>query len=129
MPVMEEKSLLFKYLGGVDATAICLKTKDPDEIVRACELIEPSFGGINLEDIASPKCFDVLEKAADKLQIPVWHDDQQGTASVILAGLINSFKIVGKKPQDSQIALVGAGAANTEPLMFLCVGALNPPTL
>ena len=79
MPVMEGKSLLFKYLGGVDATAICLKTKDPDEIVRACELVEPSFGGINLEDIASPKCFDVLEKAAEKLEIPVWHDDQQGT--------------------------------------------------
>lgn len=129
MPVMEGKSLLFKYLGGVDATAICLKTKDPDEIVRACELIEPSFGGINLEDIASPKCFDVLEKAAEKLEIPVWHDDQQGTASVILAGLINSFKIVGKKPQDSQIALVGAGAANTRTAYVLMRWGVKPANI
>ena len=88
MPVMEGKALLFKYLGGVDAFPICLKTKDPDEIVRTCELLEPSFGGINIEDIAKPKCFYVLEKAREKLQIPVWHDDQQGTASVVLAGLI-----------------------------------------
>ena len=126
MPVMEGKALLFKYLGGVDATAICLNTKDPDEIVRACELIEPSFGGINLEDIASPKCFAVLEKAAEKLQIPVWHDDQQGTAAVILAGLINSFKIVGKKPQDSLIALVGAGAANTRTAYVLMRWGVKP---
>ncbi len=126
MPVMEGKSLLFKYLGGVDATAICLNTKDPDELVRACELIEPSFGGINLEDIASPKCFHVLEKAAEKLKIPVWHDDQQGTAAVILAGLINAFKIVGKKPQDSQIALVGAGAANTRTAYVLMRWGVKP---
>lgn len=112
MPVMEGKAMIFKYLGGVDAFAICLKTKDPDEIVRACELLEPTFGGINLEDIEKPKCFYVLEKAREKLQIPVWHDDQQGTATVILAGLINSFKIVGKKPRSSLITLVGAGAAN-----------------
>ena len=126
MPVMEGKALLFKYLGGVDATAICLNTKDPDEIVRACELIEPSFGGINLEDIASPKCFAVLERAAAKLQIPVWHDDQQGTAAVILAGLINSFKIVGKKPQESLIALVGAGAANTRTAYVLMRWGVKP---
>jgi malate dehydrogenase (oxaloacetate-decarboxylating) len=126
MPVMEGKALLFKYLGGVDATAICLNTKDPDEIVRACELIEPSFGGINLEDIASPKCFAVLERAAEKLQIPVWHDDQQGTAAVILAGLINSFKIVGKKPQESLIALVGAGAANTRTAYVLMRWGVKP---
>ncbi len=126
MPVMEGKALLFKYLGGVDATAICLNTKDPDEIVRACELIEPSFGGINLEDIASPKCFAVLEMAAEKLQIPVWHDDQQGTAAVILAGLINSFKIVGKKPQDSLIALIGAGAANTRTAYVLMRWGVKP---
>ncbi|MEM2998937.1 MAG: NADP-dependent malic enzyme [Candidatus Bathyarchaeia archaeon] len=112
MPVMEGKALLFKYLGGVDAFPICLKTKDPDEIVRACELLEPSFGGINLEDIEKPKCFHVLEKSRERLQIPVWHDDQQGTATVILAGLINAFKIVGKKPQECLITLVGSGAAN-----------------
>src|SRR4030066_1642761 len=112
MPVMEGKAMIFKYLGGVDAFAICLKTKDPDEIVRTCELLEPTFGGINLEDIEKPKCFYVLEEARDKLQIPVWHDDQQGTATVILAGLMNAFKIVGKNPKSSIITLVGAGSAN-----------------
>ncbi|MCW4009666.1 MAG: NADP-dependent malic enzyme [Candidatus Bathyarchaeota archaeon] len=112
IPVMEGKAMLFKYLGGVDAVAICLRTKDPEEIVRTCELLEPTFGGINLEDIAKPKCFQVLEKARDKLQIPVWHDDQQGTATVILAGLMNSFKLVGKNPQDALITLIGAGSAN-----------------
>jgi malate dehydrogenase (oxaloacetate-decarboxylating) len=112
MPVMEGKALLFKYLGGVDGFPICLRTKDPEEIIHTCELIEPSFGGINLEDIEKPKCFYVLEKARERLQIPVWHDDQQGTATVILAGLINAFKIVGKKPQQSLITLVGAGSAN-----------------
>jgi malate dehydrogenase (oxaloacetate-decarboxylating) len=112
MPVMEGKAMLFKYLGGVDAVAICLRTKDPDMLVRTCEVLEPTFGGINLEDIAKPKCFHVLEKARDKLQIPVWHDDQQGTATVILAGLMNSFKLVGKKPQEVLITLIGAGAAN-----------------
>ncbi len=126
MPVMEGKALLFKYLGGVDAVPICLNTKNPDELVRACELIEPSFGGINLEDIASPKCFDVLEKSAEKLNIPVWHDDQQGTAAVILAGLINAFKIVGKKPQESLIALVGAGAANTRTAYVLIRWGVKP---
>jgi malate dehydrogenase (oxaloacetate-decarboxylating) len=112
MPVMEGKAILFKYLGGVDAFPICLKTKDSEEIIRTCELIEPTFGGINLEDIEKPKCFEVLEKARERLQIPVWHDDQQGTATVILAGLINAFKVVGKDPKNSLITLVGAGAAN-----------------
>ena len=102
LPVMEGKALLFKYLGGVDAFPICLRTKDPNEIVTICRALEPSFGGINLEDIEKPKCFQVLEKSCEQLNIPVWHDDQQGTATVILAGLINSFKIVGKKPQESQ---------------------------
>jgi malate dehydrogenase (oxaloacetate-decarboxylating) len=126
MPVMEGKALLFKYLGGVDAFPICLKTQDPEEIVRACELLEPSFGGINLEDIEKPKCFHVLEKARDKLQIPVWHDDQQGTATVILAGLINSFKIVGKKPQESLITLVGTGAANIRTAYVLMKWGIKP---
>jgi malate dehydrogenase (oxaloacetate-decarboxylating) len=89
-------------------------------------MLEPSFGGINLEDIASPKCFEVLEKACSKLNIPVWHDDQQGTASVILAGLINAFKLVGKKPQDSLIALVGAGAANTRTAYVLIRWGVKP---
>ncbi len=85
MPVMEGKALLFKYLGGVDAFPICLRTKDPEEIVRICKALEPTFGGINLEDIEKPKCFDVLERARSEMNIPVWHDDQQGTATVILA--------------------------------------------
>jgi len=126
MPVMEGKALLFKYLGGVDATAICLKTKDPEEIVRVCELLEPTFGGINLEDIEKPKCFHVLENARERLHIPVWHDDQQGTATVILAGLINAFKIVGKKPQESLITLVGAGAANIRTAYVLMKWGVKP---
>ena len=126
MPVMEGKALLFKHLGGVDAFPICLNTKDPDEIVKACKQLEPTFGGINLEDIASPKCFYVLEKACKELNIPVWHDDQQGTAAVILAGLINAFKIVGKKPKESQIALIGAGAANTRTAYVLMKWGVKP---
>ena len=126
MPVMEGKAMLFKYLGGVDAFAICLRTKDPDEIIRTCEFLEPTFGGINLEDIEKPKCFQVLEKAREKLQIPVWHDDQQGTAAVILAGLINAFKIVGKKPAESLITLVGAGAANIRAAYVLMKWGAKP---
>ena len=126
LPVMEGKAMLFKYLGGVDAVAICLRTKDPDEIVRTCELLEPTFGGINLEDIEKHKCFYALEKARDKLNIPVWHDDQQGTATVILAGLINSFKIVGKNPQDTLITLVGAGSANIRTAYVLMRWGVKP---
>ena len=126
LPVMEGKAMLFKYLGGVDAVAICLRTRDPDEIVRTCELLEPSFGGINLEDIEKPKCFHVLEKTREKLQIPVWHDDQQGTAAVILAGLINAFKIVGKKPRESLVSLIGAGAANLRAAYVLMKWGVKP---
>ena len=126
LPVMEGKAMLFKYLGGVDAVAICLKTKDQDEIVRTCELLEPTFGGINLEDIEKPKCFYVLEKTRDKLSIPVWHDDQQGTATVILAGLINSFKLVGKKPQDIIVTLIGAGSANIRTAFVLMRWGMKP---
>jgi malate dehydrogenase (oxaloacetate-decarboxylating) len=129
MPVMEGKALLFKYLGGVDAFPICLKTKDPDEIVRTCELLEPSFGGINLEDIEKPKCFGVLEKAREKLQIPVWHDDQQGTATVILAGLMNAFKIAGKNPRESLITLVGSGAANMRTAYVLMHWGVKPSNI
>jgi len=112
LPVMEGKALIFKYLGGVDAFPICVRTKDPDEIVKVCKALEPTFGGINLEDIEKPKCFKVLEDARSQMNIPVWHDDQQGTATVILAGLMNAFKLVGKKPKESLITLVGSGAAN-----------------
>ena len=126
LPVMEGKALLFKYLGGVDAFPICLRTKDPEEIVHTCELLEPSFGGINLEDIEKPKCFYVLEKARERLKIPVWHDDQQGTATVILAGLMNSFKIVGKDPKKSMITLVGAGSANLRTAYVLIRWGIKP---
>lgn len=126
MPVMEGKALLFKYLGGVDAFPICLNTKNPEEIVRACELLEPTFGGINLEDIEKPKCFTVLEKTREKLQIPVWHDDQQGTATVILAGLINALKIAGKKPRESLITLIGSGAANVRTAYVLMKWGIKP---
>jgi malate dehydrogenase (oxaloacetate-decarboxylating) len=123
---MEGKALLFKYLGGVDAFPICLRTKDPNEIVKICKALEPSFGGINLEDIEKPKCFHVLEKTREQLNIPVWHDDQQGTATVILAGLINAFKIVGKKPQESLITLVGSGAANIRTAYVLMRWGVKP---
>ena len=126
MPVMEGKALLFKYLGGVDAFPICLRTKDPDEIVRICRALEPTFGGINLEDIEKPKCFKVLEKARSEMNIPVWHDDQQGTATVILAGLMNSFKLVGKDPKESLITLVGSGAANIRTAYVLMRWGVKP---
>lgn len=112
LPVMEGKALLFKYLGGVDAFPICLDTKDPEEFIKAVKLISPSFGGINLEDIENPKCFYILERLRAESPIPVWHDDQQGTAAVTLAGLINALKLVGKRLEDAKITLVGFGAAN-----------------
>jgi len=126
LPVMEGKALLFKYLGGVDAFPICLRTKDPDEIVSICKALEPTFGGINLEDIEKPKCFHVLEKAREQMQVPVWHDDQQGTATVILAGLINAFKLVGKKPKESLITLIGSGAANIRTAYVLMKWGVKP---
>ena len=126
LPVMEGKALLFKYLGGVDAFPICLRTKDPEEIVKICKALEPTFGGINLEDIEKPKCFHVLEKAREHMQIPVWHDDQQGTATVILAGLINAFKLVGKKPKESLITLIGSGAANIRTAYVLMKWGVKP---
>lgn len=119
LPVMEGKALLFKYLGGVDAVPICLGTKDPDEIVRTVKLLEPSFGGINLEDIAMPKCFRVLAEARRACHIPVWHDDQQGTGTVLLASLINALKVVGKSMGKIRIAMIGMGAANVPTYRFL----------
>jgi len=112
LPVMEGKSLLFKYLGGVDAYPICLGTKRPEEIKNAVRWLQPSFGGINLEDISQPKCFDILDALKQDLRIPVWHDDQQGTGTVVCAGLINALKVVGKKISTASIGMLGAGAAN-----------------
>ena len=126
MPVMEGKALLFKYLGGVDAVPICLDTKDPDEIIKTVKLLQPSFGGINLEDISNPKCFYILDKLRAEARIPVWHDDQQGTAAVTLAGLINALKIVGKKKENVTMAVIGSGAANVAILRLLFADGLKP---
>ncbi len=111
-PVMEGKALLFKYLGGVDAIPLPIRARDPDTFIDIVKSIEPAFGGINLEDIESPKCFYILEKLRESLEIPIWHDDQQGTATAILAGLINALKLVGKKLSEVVIAFIGAGASN-----------------
>jgi len=112
LPVMEGKALLFKWLGGVDAVPIMLDTKDPDEIIRTTLLLQPAFGGVNLEDLSQPKCFRILDTLREKAEIPMWHDDQQGTATVTLAGLLNALKIVGKAIEDVRVVFIGVGAAN-----------------
>ena len=112
MPVMEGKALLYKYLGGVDAYPVCLDTKDEKKIIETVKILQPSFGGVNLEDIEQPKCFPVLQTLRKECRIPVWHDDQQGTALVTLAGFINALKVVGKKAGKVKVALIGAGSAN-----------------
>jgi malate dehydrogenase (oxaloacetate-decarboxylating) len=126
MPVMEGKALIFKYLGGVDAFPICLATKDPDEIVQAVKWIEPSFGGVNLEDLSKPKCFHILDRLRKEMPIPVWHDDQQGTAAVVLAGVINALKLVGKKMDGARFTMVGSGAANTRTFYVLEAAGVDP---
>jgi malate dehydrogenase (oxaloacetate-decarboxylating) len=112
LPVMEGKALLYKYLGGVDGIPIMLDTKDPDAIIRTVLMLQPGFGGVNLEDISNPKCFYILDTLREKAEIPVWHDDQQGTATVTLAGLINALKVVGKKIGEVSITFIGTGASN-----------------
>lgn len=126
LPVMEGKALLFKYLGGVDAVPICLQTRSVDEIIRTVELIQPAFGGINLEDIAQPKCFRVLDALRDRLDIPVWHDDQQGSATVVLAGVTSALRIVGKALDRIRIAMIGMGAANVATYRLLRAAGVNP---
>lgn len=113
LPVMEGKALLYKYLGGVDAFPIVLNEKDPAKIIDIVLALQPSFGGINLEDIAQPKCFTILDTLREKAEIPVWHDDQQGTATVILAGLLNALKLARKNIADVRIVFIGSGASNT----------------
>ena len=112
MPVMEGKSLLFKYLGGVDGFPLMVDTKDPDKFIEYVKLSQPGLGGVNLEDIAQPKCFRILDTLREECEIPVWHDDQQGTACVTLAGLINALKVVGRKIDEVKIAFIGSGASN-----------------
>lgn len=113
MPVMEGKCILFKEFGGVDAIPLCVRSKTPDEFVNTVSMIAGSFGGINLEDIGAPRCFEIEEKLKKACDIPVFHDDQHGTATVVLSGIRNALKITGKKPEDVKIAMSGAGAAGT----------------
>jgi malate dehydrogenase (oxaloacetate-decarboxylating) len=113
MPVMEGKAVLFKEFGGVDAFPICLATQDVDEIVAAVRAVAPGFGGINLEDIAAPRCFEVERRLREELDIPVFHDDQHGTAIVVLAALLNALRVVGKRLEDVKIVTTGCGAAGT----------------
>lgn len=111
MPVMEGKAMLFKEFGGVDAWPLCLDTKDPEEIIRVVKAVAPGFGGINLEDISAPRCFEIEDRLRRELDIPVFHDDQHGTAVVVLAALINALKLVNKKPEDLKVVFAGVGAA------------------
>lgn len=111
MPVMEGKAVLFKEFGGVNAVPVCLDTQDTEEIIKAVTWLAPGFGGINLEDISAPRCFEIEERLKETLDIPVFHDDQHGTAIVVLAGIINSLKVVGKKKEDCRIVVNGAGSA------------------
>ncbi len=111
MPVMEGKAVLFKEFGGVNAVPICLDTQDTEEIIKAVTWLAPGFGGINLEDISAPRCFEIEERLKEILDIPVFHDDQHGTAIVVLAGIINALKVVGKKKEECQIVVNGAGSA------------------
>lgn len=113
LPVMEGKAMLFKVFGGIDAFPIVLSTQDPDEIIETVVAIAPSFGGINLEDISAPNCFYVEDELKKRLKMPIMHDDQHGTAVVVLAGLINALKVVGKKMENLEIVIIGAGAAGT----------------
>ena len=111
MPVMEGKAVLFKTFGGVNAVPICLDTQDTEEIIKAVTWLAPNYGGINLEDISAPRCFEIERRLKETLDIPVFHDDQHGTAIVVLAGIINALKIIGKKKEDCRIVVNGSGAA------------------
>lgn len=126
LPVMEGKALIYKYLGGVDAVPVPIGAHEPEKIIEFAVNIEPAFGAIHLEDIASPKCFLILDELKKKLTIPVWHDDQQGTAGVILAGLYNSLILTERKLSDSKIVLMGAGAANIAAARLMISAGATP---
>ena len=129
LPVMEGKALLFKYLGGVDAIPLSINTTNAEEIINFCKWIKPSFGGINLEDIEKPKCFHILDRLEDESKIPIWHDDQQGTATVVVSGAINALKIVGKKIDGTKISMIGSGAANLRIAELLIFAGVNPKNI
>jgi malate dehydrogenase (oxaloacetate-decarboxylating) len=125
MPVMEGKCCLFKEFAGVDAFPICLDTTDPEEIVNAVKLIAPAFGGINLEDISAPRCFEIEERLKDELDIPVFHDDQHGTAVVVMAALLNAVKLTGKRMEDLNVLIIGLGAAGIAVTKILLAGGVR----
>ena len=129
MPVMEGKCVLFKAFGGVDAFPLCVKTQDVDEFVNAVYLISGSFGGINLEDIAAPRCFEIERKLKEKCDIPIFHDDQHGTAVITLAGLTNALKVVGKKKEDVRVVTSGAGAAAVSIVKLLLAAGFRHITM
>src|SRR5438309_1958067 len=129
LPVMEGKSLLFKYLGGVDAYPIPVATKEPEEIIQFVKWLTPAFGGVNLEDIAQPKCFGILERLREETDIAVWHDDQQGTATINVAGVFNALKVVGKKLPSVTITLIGSGASNIRTAKVLIAAGAKPGNL
>lgn len=119
MPVMEGKCVLFKHFGGVNAVPLCINTQDTEEIIQFCKAIGPTFGGINLEDIAAPRCVEIERRLIEEMDIPIFHDDQHGTAIVVTAALINSLKLVGKKPEESTVVVTGTGAAGSSIIRML----------
>ena len=119
MPVMEGKAVLFKHFGGVNAVPLCIDTQDPEEIIQFVKAIGPSFGGINLEDIAAPKCVEIERRLIDEMDIPIFHDDQHGTAIVVTAAMINSLKLVNKRPEDVTVVVTGTGAAGSSIIRML----------
>jgi malate dehydrogenase (oxaloacetate-decarboxylating) len=125
MPVMEGKCCLFKEFADVDAFPICLDTTDPDEIVRTVKLIAPAFGGINLEDISAPRCFQIEDRLKEDLDIPVFHDDQHGTAVVVMAALLNAVKLTGKRMEDLNVLIIGLGAAGIAVTKILLAGGVR----
>jgi len=129
MPVMEGKCVLFKEFGGIDAFPLCIRSREPDEIVKTISLLSGSFGGINLEDISAPRCFEIEEKLKKACDIPVFHDDQHGTAVVVLSGIKNALKLIGKKPENVKIAMSGAGAAGTAIAKLLLLAGFKDVSL
>jgi malate dehydrogenase (oxaloacetate-decarboxylating) len=129
LPVMEGKGILYKYLGGVDAFPICLAEKDPDKIIEIGKALQPSFGGYNLEDIAQPKCFKILDSLREQCEIPVWHDDQQGTACVTVAGLINALKVVKKDIAQVKCVVLGSGASGINIARMIMAAGATPANM
>ncbi|MDG7006790.1 MAG: NADP-dependent malic enzyme [Nitrososphaerota archaeon] len=129
MPVMEGKALIYNYLGGVNAIPLPIRTKNEEELIQFVKALEPSLGGVNLEDIESPKCFEVLDRLRAEMNIPVWHDDQQGTAGVTLAAMFNALELTGRKLRGSRIVLFGAGAANVAAERLLVKAGADPKDL